>query len=156
MNEAECVRIMKETLNTSLIKYGLFFVVMFGSAIFSTIQLVRKTTGNPKKVQRILVSSIAGSVACIWLFCANLLPLCRDIQYMQIVEVHGKYYFDSKEVPHKLGLDPGHCTITVAGKSYTLDLPVGWSKTDFPFGSFEGTIYYAKECKIILEFIPDS
>lgn len=154
MSESEHIRIMQETLNTGLLKYGLFLVVMLSVVVFSVTQLVKRTKSSSKKAQRNLVAGIIGSIACMWLFFANLLPLWRDIQYKQIVEVHGNYYFDSKNVPHKIGLNPGHCTVTVAGKSFNLDLPAGWSKTAFPLGGFKGKIYYAKESRIILEFVP--
>ena len=155
MNVSKYIEIMKNTLQRQVLIDGFCFLLGCIWIIIASIRLVKKSKCNPKKAYFNLTMGSLLAISAAYMFFAQIHPLWQDIKHKQIVEAYGSYYFDTVNIPTRSFVKNAYANIEINGKAYTMDLPAGWSEKDFPFGTFDGKIVYAKESKIILEFIPN-
>ena len=152
MSEAECLAIMKEELYDQINMYCFLMLLACVSSVPQLIQRIRKGyRWTPLQEKRFWLGVFVFMISIYMMF-SRTAELRKDINNKQIITGYGSYYFAPKHT-HKTRKP--YIDISIGEDFFHLFLPQGWTKKEFPFGSFTGQIYYAKESKLVLGFIPD-
>lgn len=118
-----------------------------------------KRPSNPKSrkgKEAMIALGIIGVICLLLLAPMRIIAYTHDISKEQFVQVQGTYVFNENQTSKRgLSKGRGRVHITSGETELTLNLPVDWSNQGFPNGKHTGTIWYSKESKVILRFIPD-
>lgn len=118
-------------------------------------------TNNAKKASRNSKGICLFLATALFVFATittaiDAVALNHDIENKQYIEARGTYSFDATGAEKGTRRSTPVVHIKIDGTALVLQLPNEWNKVDFPEGYYTGTVWYAKESKIILKFVPDN
>lgn len=138
--------------------YDLSFYILIALCVVGFIIKGIRRPSDPKSKkgkESMFAMAIIGLICLSLIAPKKIIAYVNDISKEQFVCVHGTYTFSNNQASKK-GLSRGTVYIAFDKTELSLYLPAGWSEQNFPEGIFTGTIWYCKDSKIILKFLPDN
>ena len=121
-----------------------------GIGIWSFIPILKN-----RKARYTLKQQIVESICGVLLFGITTVliayPMYEDInnqQYEQVITQYSRTNSSSEAN----WLSNGYVYIELDGENISLNLPYGWTEEEFPLGEFTGSVWYARDSKVILSF----
>lgn len=141
-----------------IIEKWIIFLIVLAVAVAWDIWYIheKKSTRKANKEMRLSVDffMLVAAVVFVWK-AAVTIPMACDVINEDYIKVHGEYSLSPDW--NKSSTDRWvHITADTGGK-IDIKFP-GYSHGEsklFPSGEFTGTVWYAKNSKVIVEFIPD-
>ncbi|MBQ5725727.1 MAG: hypothetical protein IIV80_06200 [Clostridia bacterium] len=144
-----------DVLNKTFYQELNYYIIGVLCVVYAFVGGMRRPS-NPKSRkgrEAMIALGIIGVICLLLLAPKRIIAYTHDISKEQFVQVQGTYTFSDSQASSK-GISRGRVHVTSDETELTLNLPVDWSKQSFPNGKHTGTIWYSKESKIILKFIP--
>ena len=141
-----------------IIEKWIIFLIVLAVAVAWDIWYIheKKSTRKANKEMRLSVDflMLVAAVVFVWK-AAVTIPMARDAINEDYIEVHGEYSLSPDW--NKSSVDRWVHITTDAGDKLDVKFP-GYSHGEsklFPSGEFTGTVWYARNSKVIVAFIPD-
>ena len=81
----------------------------------------------------------------------TVLPIWQDVSAQRYVKVEAEY--KRTEISSESSFfSNGYVYAYADGQRIDLSLPAGWTKEEFPLGTYQGIIWYSEASKVILSF----
>lgn len=157
MDYAEFDALMINAIKEKWIFVGaIFLLLLIAFAIYFFKKRKTWKTDNGVLGFAIVIAVVTGTMLLIVI--DDTLVRMRDVNDHNYAELHGEYYRTTNYQENGMGSEHFPVEITAEdGVTWSLRLPgiTHGEPEMFPYGTYEGTVWYAVESRCIVKFVPD-
>ena len=150
MDKQQMLNALEQTLRQQVIICGLLWLIVLLCLIHT---LLSKKIQKSKKITEISLALVilVGIPLLRGGWCVSAF---RDIKNEQIICCEAIYERDETFKSRFEFFSNGKVYVRQDDDGITLVLPKNWTENQFPKVEYDGTIFYSKESKVILGFVP--